>query len=244
MAELESVRSFLKTVSYEEKHCECLNLEKGRNPFITISREAGAGGHSLALAVMKELSQRKEPYFQGWAVFDQEICKMLAEDPELNVTIQGLLTMEYRSQIQDTIEELALGTSPQHTVLKKMFEVIRTLASFGKVILVGRGASFLTRELPLGIHLRLTAPLPVRIKRMMQLLNLDEKKAKEIIQNQDKARAALIKNFFNKDISDPLMYDAVWNTGSVPLETIARAAVQMAADRKCHCQQPDLMIPS
>ena len=227
MTELEKVQSFLQTLAYHEKENKGLDLTKGNFPFVTISRQAGAGGNSLANAMMEQLAERKEPVFQGWQRFNQELCKKIAEEPGLKVSLEPLLKFEYRSEIDDMMEEMIVGTTPQDVVNKKIFQLMRTLAAFGKVILVGRGGVCLTRDLPLGIHIRLIAPLEARIKRMSDLLELTHKKSKEFVLEQDKSRARLMKNYFNRDINDPLLYHAIWNTGTVPMEQIAQSIVMM-----------------
>jgi len=47
------------------------------------------------------------------------------------------------------------------------------LLSAGHTIIVGRGGNLVSRRLPGGIHIRLTAPLEVRVKRMAELLDAD-----------------------------------------------------------------------
>lgn len=235
MANVEKLKSFLETTSYETKRCSCLGQEKGMNPFVTISREAGAGGHSIAEAILSELDKRTGPLFQGWHVIDHEICELLSREPGLQVSYHKLITHEYHSQIQDMLDQLVVGDSPQDKVVKKIFMVFRSLASAGKVILVGRGGCALTRNLPLGVHLRLVAPLDDRIRATMTSLGSNEKKTRELIQEQDKGRKVLFRNFFNCDVSDPLLYDEVWNTSKVPAEVIARSVVDLIEARKCHC---------
>lgn len=65
----------------------------------------------------------------------------------------------------------------------------------------------------------------------MALMHLDEKKAKELILEQDKAREKLVKVYFGKNIENSLLYDAVWNTETVSMETIARAIVAMVKEK-------------
>ena len=233
VGELEKVRAFIESIHYEEKRGKGLDLKNGRFPFVTISRQAGAGGNSLANAVLEELGARKEDSFQGWQRFNQELCRKIAEEPGLKVPLDSLLKFECRSQVEDMMEEIIVGSTPQDAVNKKIFQLIRTLAAFGKVIIVGRGGVCLTRALPLGIHLRLVAPLEARIKRMADLLSLHEKKAKELVLEQDKSRARLMKYYCNKNIDDPLLYDAVWNTGTVPLDRIARSIVMLIEKKSC-----------
>ena len=43
-------------------------------PFVTISRQAGAGGHLLSYIILTELLKSKEnDLFQGWHVFDKVV---------------------------------------------------------------------------------------------------------------------------------------------------------------------------
>ena len=233
--EMEKIRTFLDSMSYKEKRCTCLDMKEGRDPFITISRQTGAGGHTLALDILDEITkQKRDPIFEGWKMFDEELCKRVVEDPELKVSMNALLGEEYRSQMEDLLDEILIGLTPQEVIVKKIFDILRTLATFGRSILVGRGGACLTRDLPLGIHVRLVASPSSRIQRMMKLMNLSEAKARELVAKQDTARAQLVKTYFHKDINDPLLYDVIWNTDTVPLPEIARSVVNLVKAKSCH----------
>lgn len=104
---------------------------------------------------------------------------------------------------------------------------MRTFALHGKVIFVGRGSTFLTRDLPLGIHVRLEASMESRIKRMAPEFGPDEKNVRRVIAEKDKAKAELVKTFFNKEINDPLLYDVRWNTDRVSIDEIADLLIIM-----------------
>jgi len=58
-------------------------------------------------------------------------------------------------------------------------------------------------------------------------MNVNEKEAKEIIIEKDKAKANLVKTYFHKDICDPLHYDVIWNTERVRTAEIAEILVDM-----------------
>jgi len=232
VSDTQRIKTFIETMTYEEKQKALLDVEKGHFPFITISRQAGAGGLTLAKALLGQIEKEKEdPLLRGWHVCGRELCQLVTEDPNVNVLMSTLVSSEYRSQIEDMVSEMIAGTPPQDVVIKKMFRMIRTLATFGKVVLVGRGASILTRRLPLGIHVRLIAPLSTRVNRMMHLLGASEAEAKKTVQEQDKGRARLIDTFFNKNIEDPLLYDVVWNTDTVSIDEIARILVSMVKQK-------------
>lgn len=228
MGEIEKIRAFLETLEYSEVKCGRHCIQRGLRPFVTISRETGAGGRSLAEHLMKALNKHdKIPAFQGWARFDQELCQMLENDPGLRVSLQSLLHREYRPEMDAMMAELIAGDSPQDKIIHKMFENERVLAGLGKVILVGWGSSCVTRNMPFGVHVRLVAPLGVRVRRIREVLRLDEKKAQQLIEEQDKSRALLVKHYFNRNIQDPLLYDIVWNTERTPIQHAAEVLVEI-----------------
>jgi len=203
-----------------------------RFPFVTISRQSGAGGHTLAETLIKVMDQEQDTaLFKGWQLFDQRLCEKLADDPKLNMSMESLLSEEYRSQIEVFVQGLFGRLPDQNLVMKRMFEIIRSLATVGKVIIVGRGGSQVTHKLDLGVHVRLVAPNPIRVKRMATLLGQSEEQAKQTMRHQDHDRVRLIKSYFAANIDDPLLYDAVWNTGTVPVEAIAEAIVAIIKHR-------------
>jgi len=48
---------------------------------------------------------------------------------------------------------------------------------------------------------------------------------------QDRDRAKMVRDFHQHDINDPLLYNAVWNTGLTPLPEIAAATVELIRAR-------------
>lgn len=201
-------------------------------PFVTISRQAGAGGHLLSYVILTEFLKHKESsLFEGWHVFDKDLCEVVAQDPKLQGTMEILVAEKYRSEFRDFVESLFTGQSKQYMLYKTTFKVVRMLAMIGKVIIVGRGSALVTADLPQGIHLRLVAPRANRIIWMMKRFKMSKDDASKAVDKQDSDRKKLIKLFFHRDIEDPLLYDAVWNTGKVGLEVITRTTIDLIQDR-------------
>lgn len=242
MSEIAKIKSFIDSMGYGDKRCGCLEGTKGQNPFITISRQSGAGGNTLATALLEEMKKRDQPLFRGWEMCNQEVCRKVLEEPGITTSIDRLLSSEYKSMISDMMHEIVLGHSSQDVVVKKMFEFLLGMATVGNVIIVGRGGNFLTEHLPLGIHVRLVAPFPERVKHMEGLLNLSTKKAEDLVKSQDKGREKLIKTFFRKNINDPEGYDVVWNTATVPMDDIVYSILELVESRTCHCKMQEGMV--
>lgn len=227
MNHLKMIQQFLK----EKRDFE--DLPEYGFPFVTISRQSGAGGHLLAYVILTEFLKHRDnnTVFEGWHVFDKELCEVVARDPLLQNDMEVLVAEKYRSGFNDFVESLFTGRSEQDTLYRTTFKVVRMLALIGKVILVGRGGSLVTADLPQGVHIRLVAPEPHRIVWMMKRFKLNKEDAREAVLKQDADRRKLIKLFFHRDIEDPLLYDMVWNTGKVGLDVITGATIDLIKAR-------------
>ncbi|HMP96154.1 MAG TPA: cytidylate kinase-like family protein [Kiritimatiellia bacterium] len=201
-------------------------------PFVTISRQAGAGGNTLAHQLVKTLSSRYTlNATSGWEVFDQKLCTLVLEDGKIKASLESLLAEEYVSEIRQFVGDLLTGQSRQYAAYKRIFEVVRLLASIGKVVLVGRAAAFVTRDMPQGIRVRLVAGEAERIKNMAALLRVHAEDAEAAMREQDLSRARLVRDYFDADVADPLHYHMVFNTEKMPMAEIAEVIAERVAAR-------------
>lgn len=195
-------------------------------PFITISRQAGAGGHLLAAALLETFARQEDvQLFRGWQVFDRKLCEIAAENPTFSKSMSSLLAEEYRPRSDEFFRQMLGSSIDQDMLMLHVFQVVLAVASIGKSVIVGRAGSEVTRDLAQGISLRLIAPEETRIERVMERYGLDERAARSEAKKLDNSRARLLKSHFRVDIDDPTIYDAVWNTGRIPVETIAESIV-------------------
>lgn len=231
------IRQFLRERRGEEFVAEVF-------PFVTISREAGAGGHTLARDILRRLEAlRPGPLSEDWEVFDQKLCLLIAEDEKLGVTFDQLLTEEYRSEVSAVVSEMLAQRAKRYELYKRVFEIIRMLATLGKCVIVGRAGMCVTADMPLGVHVRLVAPESVRVKRMMKLLDVSESEARAKVKQQDRDRQRLVHDFFGKQIDDPLLYDAVFNTDRLAIPEVAEAVARMVL-QKMERFKPDAKSPA
>jgi cytidylate kinase len=220
----EAVREYLRQRRKEELVCEI-------SPFVTISREAGAGGHTLAREILRRLEDTMPEMGSGWEVFDYKLCLMIAQDEELNGSFSSLMAEEYKSEYNQAIYDLLSGKTQQYHLYKRVFEIVRALATLGRVVVVGRAGACVTADMPHGISLRLVADFDTRVYRMMQLLEIPEDEAVRKVREQDRDRYRLVKDFFGKDIHDPHLYDVVFNTDRITLKEMAEVAADMIRQR-------------
>jgi hypothetical protein len=226
MNHLKLIRQFLDgRRSFDELH------ETGY-PFVTISRQSGAGAQRLADYLLSEFThQSNAELFGGWHIFDRNLCEVVAEDPEIQEAFKTAIDEHAYSEFKDFMESLFTGRAPRYVLYKKTFKIMRLLALLGKVILIGRAGALVTRDLKQGVHVRLVAPEAQRIVRMMTRYKLTREEARQVVARQDADRRKLIRMFFHREIEDPLLYDVVWNTGTVSLPEISQAVVALIKSR-------------
>jgi cytidylate kinase len=95
-------------------------------------------------------------------------------------------------------------------------------AGKGNGIILGRGGQVLLAGLPGILHVRVIAPMDVRIKRIVNQYRCDEDHARQIIRSSDHERAGFHKFFFGVDWEDFNLYDLVINTGSFSARTTVK----------------------
>jgi cytidylate kinase len=97
---------------------------------------------------------------------------------------------------------------------------VLTEAAGGNAALIGRGANFLLHDLICCLRLRFTAPLELRVKRVMEEQNCTADAAAKAIATSDQGRIGFCRHHYGKDWRDPAMYDLVINTEKIGMETV------------------------
>ncbi len=184
-------------------------------PFVTISRESGAYGTTIADMLGEYLRKHQRGPEAPWAVFDKELIQKVIEEHQFPAMFQRYFVEDSASLIDDILAELFGFHPPQETLVRSVGETILHLATLGHVILVGRGANILTHRLPKGTHVRLVGSFEKRVAHMKEYLNLSQEQARDYVMKEDFDRRAYISRYFGKNISDVSLYDLVINTDTV-----------------------------
>jgi len=201
-------------------------------PFVTISRQAGAGAILLADTMLEVFGAHADAgVFSGWQVFDHNLTEIIRAEPSIAESLDSLLAEEYRSPTTDFFHQLVRSTSDQDRVMARVFQAVRSLATIGKTIIIGRAGSQVTADLPLGFHLRVVSPESDRVAQLMESDDLTERKARSELRKLDGRRERLLRVHFEVDIGDPMGYDAVWNLGSSTYAEIASATAAAISRR-------------
>jgi cytidylate kinase len=103
--------------------------------------------------------------------------------------------------------------------------VVRELARSRSLVIMGRGSQFILKEHPGSLHVFVVAPLEVRVKRIMQDLNMDKEAAGQEVARIDGSHQEFIKRYFHAELEDPVHYDLVINTGRLSFEAAASTVI-------------------
>ena len=72
------------------------------------------------------------------------------------------------------------------------------------------------------LHVRIIAPVDVRIKRIMKSEGLSREDALKLVEENDKAVAEYLTRFYNINWRDQLNYDMVLNTEKMDVSTASK----------------------
>ncbi|HID76769.1 MAG TPA: cytidylate kinase-like family protein [Planctomycetaceae bacterium] len=190
--------------------------------YLTISRESGAGGSSVARLVGQRL---------GWEVMDKNLLDCVAERYRLSREGLEMVDETTVSWAYDLLGAwLDQKTITREQYMVRLARVVVAMARRGNVVFVGRGTQFLLPR-QFGLAVRLVAPEPFRIRRVMEREKLDADEAKRYVQQTDRGRRDFTMKFFHVDLAEPHLYDMVINTERFGLDGAAEMIV--AAVRQC-----------
>ena len=181
-------------------------------PAITISYQTGSGAHEIAERMAKLLQATEPKGSISWTVFDRHLVEKVLEEHHLPQALAKFMPEDRRSFIQDVMEELVGLRPPSWVMVPEIAETVLHLADVGRVILVGRGANFITARTPNVFHVRLIASVPARIERVQKLNHMTPGDAAKFIRNQDRAGGRYVKSHFHVCKDDDLLYHLVINT--------------------------------
>jgi cytidylate kinase len=216
--------TYEKCLSYIDCHLHASKApiratrEAPRPPAVTISRETGAGGLSVAERLAERLRGGQGAGECPWTVFDKNLVVKVLEDHQLPKRLAQFMPEDRVSYIADALEEL-LGLHPSSwKLIHQTAETILHLAELGNVILVGRGANMITRDLSHVLHVRLIGSMERRQERVEVRHKIQAAAARRFIAREDAARKRYVRKHFDQDIESPLLYHLVINTDWVTID--------------------------
>jgi chloramphenicol 3-O-phosphotransferase len=190
---------------------------------VALSREAGTPVAAVAAEVGRQL---------GWPVHDDDILQRVAHDLGINVRALSGFDERRQSWLVECIEAFSSRPSVGEFVyVRHLVRVLRSLASQGRCVIVGRGAA---QVLPSESTLRvlLVGAQRDRCGLLAQRLGLDNASAARMLDEIESERAGFIKEHFNRDPRDVGNYDLVVNTSHLPPADCAAVIVEALHHRE------------
>ena len=168
---------------------------------ITISREIGSEGAQIA----REVASALDYHF----VDKSTIVKMLNQYGFIRFgqeyeTLPGLLS-RFDSRRAEMVEMLN--------------RVIFALAAHGNAVILGRGSFVLLTGFADVLNVRTQAPLPVRIRRIMEQQHISPIDAETLVNDNDVVRANFIESSYKVRWDNATLFDLVIDTSKIPLES-------------------------
>ncbi len=105
-------------------------------------------------------------------------------------------------------------------IFKEMIEsFILEIADKEDAVIVGRGAQCILKGVAGVFHVRIVSPVDYRVERAVREKRIMPGDAKKTILDIDRRRRAYIKNNYDYDWEDPLLYHLIINTGCIDLQS-------------------------
>ena len=105
--------------------------------------------------------------------------------------------------------------------------VICELASRDRIILMGRGAQVVLKEVPGVVRVRVVAPTKLRVERLSRAMGLSPEQALSFLESHDHERRELVRHVFEHDPRDWGLYNMVLNSEDLDVPGLV-ALIQQA----------------
>ena len=183
--------------------------------FVTISRQAGAGGKSLGQELAKAVN-RLQPGNEQWYSWDGELVERVASDHHIRQESIQALENAGHHWFSELIASLSSSDEAgEFKVFRRVATTIRALADAGNAVIVGRGGVFITAGLPEGLHIRLVAPIESRIKRMAERMHVSPEQAAAKVHEIDHNRNAFYRRYWPHKSLAPETFALTFNTAEL-----------------------------
>jgi len=179
---------------------------------VTISREYGSGGGEIAARLAQQLE---------WQLVDHQIVAEAARELETHESVVQAHD-EHVAGVLSRLFGWPFPTTSQDTQAyhEKLHHLVESAANAGHVVIVGRGGQVLLANRRDVLHVRVVAPLELRVAYVVNREGLDTDAARRRVQEKDRARARYAQTQFHSQSDDPHLYDLVINTAVLDLDSV------------------------
>jgi cytidylate kinase len=188
-------------------------LEEVAMAVLTISRQIGSGGASLARDVASSL---------GYSFADKELLGRLLGE-------YGLV--EFHHEYDDLGGFWNYFDQRSETLVDMLNRAILAIAARGNAVIVGRGAFALLGGFEDALNVRIQAPFPDRVRNVQgRNEGMDMPHAVELVRKSDRERSAFIKMVYDRHWEEADAYNLVIDTAAVPRDLAVSWIVAVMRD--------------
>ena len=197
---------------------------------VTIARQFGSGGAEIGHLVAKT----SELQYIDYSIIE-EVARRLGVDvqhaerqDEQTEGMAGHILEAMRTSnpfivnYRALLSQPTLPTQPKELVhLRLTQRIVLELATEGNAVIVGRGSQFLLHNAPRTLHTYIFAPLPYRVKNVMEQFHLNHIQAEQLIEQRDYEHDSYLRRYYGTDGHQPALYHLLINTSLFSLELAA-----------------------
>ncbi len=214
---------------------------------VTISREYGSGGGEIASRLANKL---------GWRLVDHEVVTQLAQRLGVEITdaeahdehaegwvVQFFTTMQTVGPMVALPSNLSFPPNDA-SYTRALRDIVQGATLAGHSVIVGRGSQIILRDRRDTLHVRIIAPLPLRIAYVAQRENLSAMAAQQRIQQKDLDRRRYLSTTYHHTPDEAHLYDLIINTCAMNLDSCVDLIQRALIDKAAHANDPNAAIGS
>ena len=168
---------------------------------ITVSRDYGSDGDVIAQQVAQIL---------GYHLVDLKFIGTILGQ-------YGYVEFDKEYRNLPTFWERFDAERLQHrdTMVNMLNQVIQAVAKHGNVVILGRSGFEVLRGFTGVFHVRVQAPFPIRVGRVMEQQQLTFEEAEQMVKSKDKVRLAFVEEFYKVPWGSIQAFDLIVNTEKI-----------------------------
>ncbi|MEG1730037.1 MAG: cytidylate kinase-like family protein [Oscillospiraceae bacterium] len=193
---------------------------------ITISREFGSGGRTIA----KQLAERL-----GYAYYDKALVERIAEESGYSkefVETRGEDATSTSSFLFNLARSGSGGYDGAPGISDKLFiiqhNLIKKLAGEGPCVIVGRCSDYILKDEPNALHVFIHADKKFKANRIVELYGERDAEPERRLEEKDKKRIVYYKNYTGRTWGMSTNYDLCMDSGKLGIENCVDVIVKLA----------------
>jgi len=199
-----------------------------RKTVITISREFGSGGRTIARMIADRL---------GYTFYDNALVERIAKDSgysEEYVERRGEDATSTSSFLFNLSRSGGVGYDGVSGISDKLYVIqhnlIKRLAEEGNCVIVGRCSDYILKDCPNTLHVYIFADTQFKAERIVKLYGEQSDSPEKRLEEKDKKRKVYYKNYTGRIWGMSSNYDVSLNSGKLGIDKCVNVIEELAIE--------------